>query len=37
LERRKSAVIWLTPYDWLVFGGLAINCLAFFLMFGRKA
>ncbi len=29
-------MIWLTPYDWLVFGGLAINCLAFCLMFGRR-
>ena len=27
----------LTPYDWLIFGGLAVNCLAFCFMFSREA
>jgi hypothetical protein len=27
----------LTPYDWLIFGGLAVNCVAFLLMFNRRA
>ena len=26
----------LTPYDWLVFIGLAVNGLAFLLIFARK-
>ncbi len=26
----------LTPYDWLVFAGLAVNGLAFLLIFARK-
>jgi hypothetical protein len=29
--------ILLTPYDWLVFIGLAVNGLAFLLIFGDKA
>ena len=27
----------LTPYDWLVFTGLAVNGLAFLLIFARQA
>lgn len=27
----------LTPYDWLVFIGLAVNGLAFLVIFARKA
>ena len=26
----------LTPYDWLVFAGLAVNGLAFLLIFARQ-
>jgi hypothetical protein len=26
-------MLFLTPYDWLIFSGLAINALAFWLMF----
>ena len=27
--------ILLTPYDWLVFGGLVVNGMAFWIIFGR--
>lgn len=26
----------LTPYDWLVFGGLVVNGVAFLVMFNRS-
>ena len=28
--------VYVTPYDWLVFAGVAVNTVAFVLLFGRK-